>query len=213
VVNSLNKNGYANGVNVPATYVTQIVHYCEKTALKEYWNPHQECDAIDHIARNAKIVEIARRYLGAEPILWLTLLKWSFGPVVQEPKLVSSRYKEPSVYDANSFHYDSLDFKSLTLFIYLTDVDPCSGPHVVVEGTHATKNFADLCHIVLTDRAVCERFGDRAKTILGREGMMLFEDTSCWHKASCCQTKRLLLSIDYVLQRRPPPTRLVAAVA
>ena len=213
VVNSLNKKGYANGVNVPAIYVTEIVRYCEKTALKEYWNPHQECDAIDHIARNAKIVEIARRYLGAEPILWLTLLRWSFGAVAPGPKLVPSRYKEPLLYDENSFHYDTLDFKSLTLFIYLTDVDPSSGPHVVVEGTHVSKNFVDLCHIVLTDGAAREKFGDRAKVILGQEGMMLFEDTSCWHKASHCQTKRLLLSIDYVLQRRPPPTRMVAALA
>jgi len=91
--------------------------------------------------------------------------------------------------------------------------NPSSCPHVVVEGTHhVSKNFVDLCHIVLTDRAVREMFGDRAKVILGQEGMMLFEDTSCWHKASHRQTKRLLLSIDYVLQRRPPPTRMVAAV-
>ena len=40
---------------------------------------------------------------------------------------------------------------------------------------------------------------------------MLFEETSSYHKASRCETERLMLSIHYVLQRRPPPDRPVAA--
>ena len=36
---------------------------------------------------------------------------------------------------------------------------------------------------------------------------MLFEETSSYHKASRCETERLMLSIHYVLQRRPPPDR------
>jgi hypothetical protein len=212
VVNSLNEKGYATGVKLPAEYVTRIVQYCESTRLARYWNPHQECDAIDHIARNVKIVEIARRYLGAEPILWLTQLRWSFGYAARERKLLLSRHEEPLQYDGNAFHYDTLDFKSVTLFIYLTDVGPSSGPHVVIEGTHATKSFADICHRVLSDTAAQQRFGDRAKVILGQKGTMLFEETSSYHKASRCQTERLMLSIDFVLQRRPPPDRPVATM-
>jgi hypothetical protein len=145
--------------------------------------------------------------------LWLTQLRWSFGAIKDNPNLLLSKYKEPSLYDENAFHYDTLDFRSLTLFVYLTDVDLSSGPHVVIEGTHVMKKFKDLCQIVLTDRVAHQKFGDRAKTILGQKGTMLFEDTSSYHKASRCQNKRLLLSIDYVLQRRPPPTRSVATAA
>jgi len=36
---------------------------------------------------------------------------------------------------------------------------------------------------------------------------MWFEETSCYHKASRCHTEPLMQSIDYVLQRRPPPDR------
>jgi hypothetical protein len=36
------------------------------------------------------------------------------------------------------FHYDALDFKSLTVFIYLTDVDASCGPHVLIKNTHKT---------------------------------------------------------------------------
>ena len=209
VVNSLNEKGYANGVKVPTEYVSQIVQYCENKGLRKYWNPHKECDAIDHIARNAKVVEIARRYLGTEPILWLTQLRWTFGDGVQELKPLFSRHKEPLQYDGDAFHYDTLDYKSLTLFIYLTDVDPSSGPHVVIESTHANKSFSEICHVILSDTAADKKFGDRIKMILGQKGTMLFEETSCYHKASRCQTKRLMLSIDYVLQRRPPPERPV----
>jgi hypothetical protein len=211
VVSSLNKKGYANGVRLPTEYVTQIVQYCENTGLTKYWNPHIECDAIDHIARNEKIVQIARQYLGTEPILWLTQLKWSYGDEVQKHTPLSSRHIELLQYDGDAFHHDMLDFKSLTLFIYLTDVDPSSGPHVVIEGTHAVKSFADLCRVVLSDATAHQKFRDRHKMILGPKGTMLFEETSSYHKASRCQTERLMLSIDYVLQRRPPPDRPVAA--
>ena len=210
VVNSLNEKGYANAVNVPSEYVTQILQYAETTGLLRWWNPHTECEAIDHIARNAKVVEIARRYLGVEPILWLTQLRWTFGDAVPKGKRLLSRHIEPLLYDVGAFHYDSLDYKSLTLFIYLTDVDPSSGPHVVIERTHANKSFSDICRIILSDAAVHQKFGDRAKMILGPKGTMLFEETSSYHKASPCKTERLMLSIDYVLQRRPPPDRPVA---
>ena len=132
-----------NGAKVPTEYVDQILQYCENTGLRIYWNPHKECDAIDHIARNWKIVEIARQYLGIEPILWPTQIKWSYGDAVQKHKPLGFRHKEPPEYDGNAFHYDRFDFKSLTLFIYLTDVvDHSSGPHVVIEGTHANKSFS-----------------------------------------------------------------------
>jgi hypothetical protein len=209
VVTSLNEKGYANGVTLPTEYVTQIIQYCEKTRLTRYWNPHKECDAINRIARNEKIVEIARQYLGTEPILWLTLLRWSFGDAAQARKLLSPKHEEPLQYDANAFHYDILDFKSVTLFIYLTDVDLFSGPHIVMGGTHATKSFADICHRILSDAVAHQKFGDRAQMILGPKGTMFFEETSSYHKGSHCHTQRLLLSIDYVLQRRPPPDQPV----
>ena len=212
VVKSLNERGYANGWKIPQGHVAQIVQYAKDTGFVRYWNPHRECEAIDQIARNAKLVEIARQYLGAEPILWLTQLFWSFGEAATEERrgLLSSK-AEPQLYDEDAFHYDTLDFKSLTVFIYLTDVDPSCGPHVVVESTHRTKSFSEICCITMDDADARQKFGDRIKMILGEKGTVLFEETSCFHKASRCQTKRLMLSIDYVLQRAPPPEHPVLA--
>jgi hypothetical protein len=213
VVESLNEQGYANGVQIPEEYVTQIVEYCARTGLIKYWNPHEECEAIDRLAHNEKMVEIARRYLGAEPVLWLTQLRWSFGDVAEQQKVLISRHPEPVQYDSDAFHYDTLDFKSLTIFIYLTEVTPDSGPHVLIEGTHKTKSFSEICHIILSDKAAEKKFGDRIKMILGPKGTVLFEETSSFHKAARCKTKRLMLSIDYVLQRTPPPERPRLATA
>ena len=212
VVHALNARGYANGWKIPDTSVAQIVQYVQDTKFVKYWNPHRECAAIDQIARNEKLVEIARRYLGAEPILWLTQIKWSFGEqAAHERHGLLSDGNVPIQYDGDAFHYDTLDFKSLTVFIYLTDVDASCGPHVLIENTHTAKRWGDICQIILGDAAAQRRFGERIKTILGEKGTMLFEETSAFHKASRCQTKRLMLSIDYVLQRAPPPERPVLA--
>ena len=212
VVTSLNERGYANGWKIPEEYVARIVQYAKDTKFLKYWNPHRECTAIDQIARNEKLVEIARQYLGAEPILWLTQLKWSFGDkAAKERQGLLSSNNAPEQYDGDAFHYDSLDFKSLTIFIYLTDVDASCGPHVLIENTHQNKSVGEMYRIIMSDAAAQQRFGDRIKMILGKKGTMLFEETSAFHKASRCQTKRLMLSIDYVLQRSPPPERPVLA--
>lgn len=212
VVTALNDKGYANGWKIPEEYVTRIVQYAKDTKFLKYWNPHQECDAIDQIARNEKLVEIARQYLGAEPILWLTQLKWSFGEAAaKERQGLLSSHQEPLQYDGDAFHYDTLDFKSLTIFIYLTDVDVTCGPHAVIENTHTRKPMADLCRIILSDATAHRRFGDQIKMMLGEKGTMFFEETSSFHKATRCHTTRLMLSIDYVLQRHPPPERPVLA--
>lgn len=213
VVHSLRENGYSNGWRIPASFVDRIVQYANETKYLKHWNPHRECEAIDQIARNEKLVEVARQYLEAEPVLWLTQLKWSIGPdFAEERKKFLTSDNEPLLYDQDAFHYDALDFRSLTIFIYLTDVDPSCGPHVLIEKTHNNKSLSDLRKIVLSDEEVQEKFSaDSIKMILGPKGTVLFEETSSIHKASRCQTKRLMLSIDYVLQRKPPPERPVLA--
>src|SRR5262245_35986728 len=77
LVNRINEVGYAHVGELPEEYITQILDYCAINKQTRYWNPHENCEAVDRICRNEKIVDISRKYLGAEPILWLTLLKWS----------------------------------------------------------------------------------------------------------------------------------------
>jgi len=206
VVNDISEQGYSMVGQIPEEYVAEIVNYCEKTRCAEYWNPHKECEAIHRLAHNENVLQIAKQYLGAEPILWLSQLKWSFGDSREKQKMLPSLHPEPQQYDSDAFHYDTLDFKSLTMFIYLTDVAPDSGPHVVIEGTQK-KSLGEIFRIILSDAEAQRKFGNRIKMILGRKGTLLFEETSSYHKAARCRTKRLMLSIDYVLRRPPPPER------
>jgi hypothetical protein len=206
IVARIQASGYAHVGQVPAEDVTQILDYCTRYQQTLYWNPHTECEAVNRLCRNIKLVEIARQYLGAEPILWLTLLRWSFPLSDDRADFHAATHREPRQYNTHAFHYDILDFKSLTLFVYLTDVDSASGAHIVVEGTH-NKRLQDLHHMVLDDRVVEEKFGKRVHVILGKKGTAFFEETSTYHKVEVCKRRRLILSIDYVLQRKAPPLK------
>jgi hypothetical protein len=206
-LSDLERKGYAHLGKISQTCVQEILEYCEKEKRIQYWNPHQECAAIARVACNQTIVEIVRRYFGSEPILWLTQIKWSSHVDVAGRRLASSAYGEPIQYDNHSFHYDVNDVKSATVFVYLTDVDIESGPHVVIEGTHNVKSTKKLIRIVLDDHTAQKTYGARIEAILGAAGTAFIEDTLSYHKASAGTKSRCILSIDYVLRRRVPPQR------
>ena len=207
IVNRINHVGYAHIGDLPEEYVKQILEYCKINKRIKYWNSHKDCEAVDRISRNVTIVEIARRYLGAEPILWLTQLKWSFALSDDPSNLLSSLHQEPVQYDSHAFHYDIIDFKSLSLFVYLTDVDQDCYPHVIIEGTHRHKTLKEIRSIVLDDDVADKKYHDRINVILGKKGTVFFEDTSCFHKVADGTKSRLILAIDYVLRRKIPPDR------
>jgi len=144
VVQRIEKIGYARLGNLQETYLNQILAYCEAHKRIRYWNPHRDCEAVDCISRDAKIVEIARKYLGVEPILWLTELRWTVPRLEDRANFLPPAHIEPEYYSDHALHYDVHDVKSLTLFVYLTDSDMDSCPHVLIEGTHKRKSLEEL---------------------------------------------------------------------
>jgi hypothetical protein len=210
IANAIEETGYARFGNLPHELVSRILDYCDVNKRISYWNPHNDCEAIRRIAQNAAIVEIARQYFGAEPILWLTRMKWSFPSGDGVPDLQPSIHEEPIAYDPHGFHYDVRDFKSLTVFVYLTDVDDLdSGAHVIIEGTHNNKSIKEIRNIILDDDMAHRIYGDRIRPILGKKGTVFAEETSAYHKIAVCKKRRLILMIDYVLARKVPPERPV----
>jgi hypothetical protein len=210
IVNALEETGSAHVSNLPQDLVNKILDYCQVNKRISYWNPHRDCDTIHRLCRNADIVRIARQYLGAEPILWLTCLKWSFPLSDDTADLQPSMHKEPTEYDPYGFHYDTNDFKSLTFFVYLTDIDDLdSGAHVMVEGSHKNKTLWEISNKTLDDRVVYMTYGNRVRTILGKKGTVFAEETTAYHKVAACKQRRLILMIHYVLARRVPPERPV----
>jgi hypothetical protein len=70
------------------------------------------------------LIDMLEAYLGCVPTLYSLNAWWSFP--ANRPELLHSQY----------FHRDIDDWRFVTLFLYLTDVDTVAGPHQVVQGTH-----------------------------------------------------------------------------
>lgn len=196
MVSELNRVGVAEGLQVPEEYVNRILSYCAQTKADAYPEPHLHCEAVRDIAHDPKVLDVVAQYLGAEPASYVSRLYWS--------RAAWAEPAEASGLQA-TFHYDVGDFKSLVLFVYLTDVDEASAPHLVIEGTHRARPFRQLLSRRMDEAAARRQFGDRIRVVTGARGAGFFEDVVCYHKRAACQRDRLILTIIYSLQRALPP--------
>ncbi len=212
VFKCLEEVGSAHIGQLPSEYVNEILVYCGQNNQASYWNPHQTCDVINRIARNAKVLEIVRKYLGVEPRLWLSRLNWTLSLAGDQSNSDGVRYRNDADYNIHDFHYDTHDFKSLTIFIYLTDVSMDSGPHMFIRGTHKNKTLREIRNISIRDEVAKHLYSDKIHTVLGEKGTIFAEDLSCYHKAAVCkEANRLILSLDYVIRNKVPavPVRVI----
>jgi len=161
----------------------------------QYFNTKQLCPTIQKLANDPKLLEIAARYLGAEPVFTGSRLWWNF--VVDDD----------IPYDSNKtitfFHYDLDDYASLRFFFYLTDVGNEGGGHVMVRGSHIRKNFL---HRILpvkrrSDKDILDYYGQENVTMVsGPAGFGFAEDLFCYHKATRpTQKDRLVLQIQFAV--------------
>jgi len=214
ITNRLENLGYSHVGILSQEHVSRILDYCEVNKRVSQWNPHSDCELIRSIAYSSDIVRIVRRYLGAEPVLWLTRLRWSIPLSDSMADMQPPSHEEPIEYDPNRFHYDAHDCKSLTFFVYLTDIDDLdSGAHVVIEGTHKNKTFNEIMQITMDDELARMRYGEKITVILGKKGTVFAEESSAYHKIADCKRRRLILMICYVLARKIPPERPLTSVA
>ena len=105
--------------------------------------------------------------------------------------------EEEKYRNAQYFHWDNDFRKFFKLYIYLTDVDLDSGPHVYIPETHKNKlpDFR-LCRLY-SDKKV---YGDypRPKVFTGRAGSLFFVDSYGLHKGETPKSKsRLMLNVHY----------------
>ncbi len=92
-----------------------------------------------------------RRYLGVEPVLYHTVV------IVTRPCPMDGERKW-------CFHYDVGDFRAMTLWVYLSDVDVSSGAHAVIRGTHRRDTVRKVVDEVLTVEEAGRRYGDSRPT-------------------------------------------------
>ncbi len=199
VVHHIEQHGHCMGMNLSEKDVQDITSCYKDPTISICWDPHKKNKTIFDISHNSKIIEIVRQYIGAEPILHSSVLKWSL------PKYDSRG--SPTASLQHGFHYDVGDFRSLNVFIYLTDTDRDCGPHVVIKDTHKYKSPLQLIKHTLTDTEAHRKYGERIQVITGRKGTVFFEDCRAFHKQMINVKPRLMLNLTYSIRRQPGVTQ------
>lgn len=168
--------------------------YGQKFIRSEYHKQVLSCPAIQELIKDQTILDIATKYLGKKPKFTGCRLHWIF--VVKDME-----------YDLNkgsmNFHYDLNDYRSITFFFYLTDVNLLSGPHICIRGSHKQKKFNYLLSLFRrqTEAELLNYYGAENKlTICGESGFGFIEDVFCFHKATPpISQDRLLLQLRFSL--------------
>ena len=153
------------------------------------------------IANHPRVVGVAARYLGVMPSLMALSMWWSF------PGRAQGEHAE-------LFHIDRHCYRFCKLFVYMTDVDAESGPHVYVRATgdyggnyrHAAEKARgdqELLHKYneilakqrKSDEEIEELFGkDRIIEKTAKAGSAILGNTGSIHKGQVPKTNRRLLA-------------------
>jgi len=208
-VQHLLTRGWGGAFVAPESLVNPIVDYAHtlrERGIKRSDDPHLFCAAAYRLAHDPRIVAVAREFLGAEPILCASNLYWTIPPAND------SEGQRAAAAEGGRFHYDMIDVRALTVFVYLSDVDETCGPHVVLEGTQGPKRSLKKFDRFLSDHEVVRRYADRIHVMTGPRGTGWFEDITCYHRQQAARNVRLMISINYSLHR-PPLARERLAVA
>ena len=145
------------------------------------------CPHIFRLANNPLILDVVGRYLEAKPTIANITLWHSFPAKDKKPK------------NAEFFHRDVDDFRFVKVFIYLTDVNSDSGPHVYIDESRNSLSLLDIQRY--TDEDVFKCFSpDMQRVIFGSKGDAFIEDTYGLHKGTpVLKGKRTVLQFEYSL--------------
>lgn len=135
------------------------------------------------VANNPKVLEFVAGYIGCKPTISNINLWWS--------------YPANQAKEAQFFHRDVDDYKFIKLFVYLTDVDENSGPHVYIPGSVNSNKLLKIRRY--SDEEVSKCFLEK-QVYIAKKGTAILEDTYGIHKGQVpTSSKRLLLQIQYGL--------------
>ena len=225
VVQSLKKDGLSLGINLNKNTIQEILCFAESTKfyanydrnlvfhisdirsmqarhnnnyiIGDYLNNAKLCPAINQLASDPKLLEIAAIYLNNEPKFVEIKLYWNF--------VTNAKAKDRMKLGAVLFHHDPIDYHSLKFYFYLTDVDLFSGPHVCVRGSHKNKKVAHQFSLLIgrEDRDITDYYGDEnVVTVCEKAGFGFAEEPFCFHKAiTPSQRERLVLQITFTLNK------------
>ena len=147
-----------------------------------------QCAEIQEFVTDPVLALIAQRYLG-QPVLMDEVALW----------WTTSKRNENADLNAQLFHQDRDRLSFLKFFIYLTDVEPDTGPHVYIDGSHKALPWALRGDGRKSDEAVRQAgLWDRVTEICGPAGTVMAVDTIGLHKGKTpLRGDRLALENEY----------------
>ena len=142
------------------------------------------------IANNNLIIDYVSEYFGALPSIDYIGAWWSLPS--DKPSLTQS------------FHRDIDTLHSMKFFIYLTEVNQSSGPHVYIKGS-SKSNFNFLKDKMYDDDEIIKFYNsNEAKSLVGPKGYCFLADTFGLHKGlPPTLSPRLILQVIYSLKQTP----------
>jgi hypothetical protein len=148
---------------------------------------------IQQIAGDPGLLNLAQSYLGCQPVLSVLAMWWSRAAEATDRERIEN---------AQQFHFDIDRVKWLKFFVYLTDVQSSTGPHVFVAGSHRRgaqpRQFLTGANSRRDDASVEERFGDRVVELTGPKGTVFAADTRALHKGKFPLVgERLVLQLEF----------------
>ncbi len=212
---TLVKDGYVNFERkIPMELVKSIYTFAQQTpalmapkydapTLYEPTNPKSEIyrfglsdmvnnPSIQKLIMDPALIQVARNYLGCEPIFDFPAMWWS-----------TAYLKEASSEAAQLYHFDMDRLKWLKIFIYLNDVTPDNGPHRYIRGSHQVgAKPAELLkrgYARIPDEDLKKYYPEKDFIELNAPAGTIFAgDTKCWHKGTPLKTgNRLVLEFEY----------------
>lgn len=223
VVEFLRRDGFFLNISLPKDVLKEVLHFTSYTSCYgnkshklcfphaekkqaeaeygmtfiqgDYYNVSSLCPAVKRVESDPLLLEIATKYLNAEPVHIETRLWWSF--------VAESSLHEQMNAAQTLFHYDLDDYRSIKFYFHLTDVDLSSGPHVSVRGSHKKKKLAHQFSLFIgrSDKDILDYYGIKdVVAICGEAGFGFVEDTFCFHKGTppTCRD-RLMINVEFAV--------------
>lgn len=142
------------------------------------------CPHMLELANSPVLIGLTGEYLGCMPTISTIGIRWSF------PGATAS-------IQTQHFHRDPDDWRFLKFFLYLSDVDLDSGPHIYVKGTHRHAGTIRARRFGLAELE--RRYGrDAIVSVTGPRGTSFVADTYGIHAGPVpLRRSRLMLEVGY----------------
>jgi hypothetical protein len=148
-----------------------------------------------NLAKSELLLSLAKSYLSSDKVILRSHC------YISNPISVDESTQKNN---AQFYHYDCDYKKFLKVFIYLTDVNENSGPHLFIPYTHKKKKMIHIPAERLSDEIIKKHYpGLNACKFLGKKGKIIFEDTFGFHKGELPKKlSRAVLILEYGIPPR-----------